>query len=179
MHRLFTGLAVPDPLVERLGTLRTSLPGARWRRDDQLHVTVHFFGEVHVEVAQEIDDRLLRLGGGSVEIALQGVGWFGRRAPRSIHARLAPSAALHQLASACRDIARRLNVPVRPEPFLPHITLAYCHDTPLEAVQRWSEGFLALRSEPFLIETFQLYESFRGGSRSRYQVQGDYRLNQP
>ena len=70
MHRLFAGLPVPEPLVERLRLLQTDLPGARWRRDDQLHVTLQFYGEVHQEVAEEIADQLGRVARPAVPLAL-------------------------------------------------------------------------------------------------------------
>jgi 2'-5' RNA ligase len=176
MHRLFTGLPVPEPLVERLRLLRTDLPGARWRREDQLHVTLQFYGEVHQALAEEIADQLGRVARPPVPLALQGVGWFGRREPQAIHARIAPNEALSDLARACRQIARRLNLKTGAEPFLPHITLAYCYGTPLAEVEAWSEDFFALRSEPVQIDAFNLYESFLGRARSHYQVQGHFRL---
>ncbi|MEM9054010.1 MAG: RNA 2',3'-cyclic phosphodiesterase [Pseudomonadota bacterium] len=177
MHRLFAAFPIPDLIAERLLTLNNDLPGARWRQRDHLHVTLHFYGEVDFEQAEEIANRLEALHSPPLQLEVSGVGWFGRKAPHNLHAVIAENPGLTALARDCRKIARTLGLKLEDRPFKPHITLAYCKDTPLDLVRDWSEAYQTLRTEPFLADQFHLYESFTGKHRqSQYVAQADYPL---
>lgn len=177
MHRLFAALPIPDDLAARLAPLVVDLHGARWRRREHYHVTLCFYGKVDGEIAHELADALETITGPAIPIELSGVGWFGRREPRALYARVAPNEALSALAQDCRKLARQFDLKLGQDPFTPHITVAYCNQSPLEAVMAWSEDFQILRSEPYLVGSFHLYESFTGHKRqSRYIAQADYNL---
>jgi len=177
MHRLFAALPVPDAIAERLEPLSVDIYGARWRRRDHYHITLCFFGEVDGEQAEALADALEQVRAPALELQLDGVGWFGRREPRALYARIAKNEELDAVAAACRKIARKFGLKLGQDPFLPHITLAYCHQTPIEAARAWSEDFQILNSAPFLVDSFHLYESFTGHKRqSQYVAQADYAL---
>ena len=177
MPRLFAALPVPDLIADRLDPLSVDMFGARWRKREHYHITLCFFGEVDGEVAEALADALEDVRAPALELELSGVGWFGRREPRALYARIRENAALSELAQACRKIARRHGIHLGQDPFKPHITLAYCNQTPLDAARAWSEDFQILRSEPFLVDRFHLYESFTGhGRQSQYVAQADYPL---
>ena len=177
MHRIFAALPVPSHISERLLPLRNDLPGASWRLAQHHHVTLQYYGDVQIEMAEEVAAALEQIQAPALELRLDGVGWFGRKEPRAIYARIGGLEALDQLANNCRKIAHRFGLKIDSKPFKPHITLAYCKDTPLEMVRAWSEDFQTLRSEPFLIDSFHLYESFTGHARqNRYEPQADYQL---
>lgn len=177
MHRLFAALPIPDDLAARLAPLAVELQGARWRRREHYHVTLCFYGKVDGEIANELADALESVRAPALRIELDGVGWFGRREPRALYARIRDNGALADLAEQCRKLARRFNVKLGQDPFLPHITVAYCNQSPLDAVRAWSEDFQILKSDPYLVDTFHLYESFTGHRRqSQYVAQADYAL---
>jgi len=112
-----------------------------------------------------------------LELQVEGVGWFGRREPRALYARLVQNPALDALAADCRKLSRQLGLKTDTAPYVPHITLAYCRHTPLEQVMRWSERYQSLRSQSFIAENFHLFESFtHPGKMSRYVIQEDYVL---
>ena len=177
MHRLFAALPVPDELADRLEPLSVDIHGARWRKRHHYHVTLCFYGQVDGEVANELADALEQVRAPSIELELSGVGWFGRREPRALYARVASTPALEDLANDCRKLARQFRINLGQDPFAPHITVAYCNQSPLEAVRTWSEDFQILKSDPVLVDTFHLYESFTGhGRQSQYVAQADYNL---
>ncbi|MEM8617164.1 MAG: RNA 2',3'-cyclic phosphodiesterase [Pseudomonadota bacterium] len=177
IHRLFAALPVPDTIAERLQALRTEMTGARWHWREHYHITLHFYGDVSAEIAEELANDLDDVRGPALDLSLSGVGWFGRREPRAVYARIAENEGLSRLAATCRKLARRYNLHLSKNPFRPHITLAYCKLTPLPEVMAWSEAYQTLRSEPFLIDQFSLYESFtRHRQRSTYVAQADYAL---
>ncbi|MEM9055048.1 MAG: RNA 2',3'-cyclic phosphodiesterase [Pseudomonadota bacterium] len=178
MHRLFAALPIPDEIADRLEPLQVDLHGARWRKREHYHITLCFYGGVDGEIAHEIANALEDVRAPALTLELSGVGWFGRREPRALYARVKESAELSDLASTCRKIARRFGLKLGQDPFQPHVTLAYCNQTPLELARTWSEDFQILKSDPFLIDTFHLYESFTGHRRqSQYVPQTDYRLS--
>lgn len=175
MHRLFAALSVPDHIADRLEPLSVEIHGARWRRREHYHITLCFYGQVDGETAHAIADELESVQSAAMELKLNGVGWFGRREPRALYARVAENDALSALAAQCRKIARKFDVKLGQDPFLPHITLAYCNQTPIEAARAWSEDFQILNTDGFLVDTFHLFESFTGHKRqSRYVRQADY-----
>ncbi|MEO0608523.1 MAG: RNA 2',3'-cyclic phosphodiesterase [Pseudomonadota bacterium] len=177
MHRLFAALPIPPLIADRLEPLSVEMLGARWRKREHYHITLCYYGEVDGEVAHAISDALETVRASSLDLELSGVGWFGRREPRALYARIADNEALSALASACRKTARALGLKLSQDPFKPHITLAYCNQTPLEAARAWSEDFQILNSDPFLVDRFHLYESFTGHRRqSQYVPQADYFL---
>lgn len=177
MHRLFAALPVPDQIAERLDPLAVDIHGARWRRREHYHITLCFYGSVDGETANAIADALESLSSPALDLQVEGVGWFGRREPRALYARVSENEALSALAGDCRKIARKFDLKLGQDPFLPHITLAYCNQTPLEAARAWSEDFQILKTDRFLVDEFHLYESFTGHKRqSQYVAQADYRL---
>lgn len=177
MHRLFAALPVSDEWAERLVALRGDLHGTRWRWREHFHITLHFYADVDRDVAEEIANAMERISAQPLELKLSGVGWFGRREPRALYARVTDSEPLSELARSCRRIARELNLKLSADPFIPHITLAYCNQTPLEDVRLWSETYQTLQTEPALFDRFHLYESFTSDRKpSRYVAQADYPL---
>jgi len=177
MHRLFAALPVPDQIADRLTPLAVEIHGARWRRREHYHITLCFYGSVDGETADAIADALDEIRAPALDLRVDGVGWFGRREPRALYARVAEDEGLSDLAARCRKIARKFDLKLGQDPFLPHVTLAYCNQTPLEAAMAWSEDFQILNTDRFLADTFHLYESFTGHKRqSQYVAQADYRL---
>ena len=94
MHRLFAALPIPDDLAMRLQPLAVDLYGARWRRREHYHVTLCFYGSVDGEIAEELANALDSVRAPAIPLELSGVGWFGRREPRALYARIAPNEAL-------------------------------------------------------------------------------------
>lgn len=177
MHRLFAALSIPDTIADRLEPLAADIYGARWRKREHYHITLCFFGQVGGETAHGIADELETVRGPALELQIQGVGWFGRREPRALYARIAENEALTAVSAQCRKIARKFDLKLGQDPFVPHITLAYCNQTPIEAARAWSEDFQIFNTNAFLVDSFHLYESFTGHKRrSRYEAQADYRL---
>ncbi len=43
--RLFTALALPEPVRAELRQICCGLPGARWEQPEQFHLTLRFIGE--------------------------------------------------------------------------------------------------------------------------------------
>lgn len=176
LHRLFAALPVPEEIAEPLLDLQKDLSGASWRPLENFHVTLRFFGELDTVTAREIDHELSLIEAPQMQLEVSGMGWFGRREPFAVWARILQDPALTRLAGACERAARRLGLPPEKRPFRPHITLAYLHGTPLHEAMAWTERHQTWRAGPFWADRFHLYESHMGKGPSRYVAEAEYPL---
>jgi RNA 2',3'-cyclic 3'-phosphodiesterase len=177
MLRLFAALPVPPALCQPLLMLQKNLTGARWRPEENFHITLCFYGEISEAQAHDLDDLLGDIESPPFTVALEGAGWFGRREPTAVWARVRETDELAGLAARCERAARRLNIRLEKRPFTPHVTLAYCQGTPLEDARAWSERHQGFRPEPWQADQFHLYASYaRANGPSRYVAEADYPL---
>lgn len=176
MHRLFAALPVPEDIALPLTDLQEGLAGASWRPMENFHITLRFFGEIERVTARDLDELLGEIEAPQMQLRIDGMGWFGRRQPTVVWARIAEHEDLSRLARACERMARRLGLPPERRPFRPHITLAYCHDTPLSEAMAWAERHQTYEDGPFWADRFHLYESHMGNGPSRYVAEADYPL---
>lgn len=180
MLRLFAALPVPPEVSRPLLKLQKDLPGASWRPEENFHITLCFYGDLNHSAARDLDELLGEIEAPVLGLALEGAGWFGRREPTAVWARVRESDELRGLASACERAARRLGIPLERRPFTPHVTLAYCHGTLLEEARVWTERHQTYRSEIWQAGGFHLYSSHsRAGGPSRYVPEADYPLIGP
>lgn len=177
MYRLFAALPVPEDLWDRLTALQDDLPGANWRPEENFHITLRFFGELSHSQARDLDDLLGEIRCAPFEVVLEGTGWFGRREPTAVWARVRESDELRSLSSQCERAARRLGLEPDRRPFTPHVTLAYLNGTSLEDARRWMEKHHTFRGADFTADRFHLYSSHaRKAGPSRYEAEADYVL---
>lgn len=177
MMRLFAALPVPSEVSAPLRKLQKDLPGARWRPEENFHITLCFYGEISHNTARDLDELLGEIQAPAMNLSVEGAGWFGRREPTAVWARVRDTDELRGLASSCARAARRLGLRLERHPFTPHITLAYCSGTPLDEARTWSERHQPFRSEPWQATHFHLYSSrARAGGASLYVPEADYPL---
>ena len=74
--RLFVAIDLPETVKERLAMICCGLPGARWVKPEQLHLTLRFIGEVNGDRFLDIRDNLMEVSSESFPLQLQGVGFF-------------------------------------------------------------------------------------------------------
>lgn len=178
MLRIFVGLEIPDPLRERLALLQAGLPNVRWVAPGNFHVTLRFAGDIHEDVAADIDDELIRLSLPGFKLQLTGMGMFeGRGRVRAIWAGLAPSPPLERLQGKTEQACRRAGLAPEGRKFKPHVTLAWGHGVPLEMAARFVAENDGFRSEPFAVRRFCLYSSAGSGDTREYRVEAAYPLS--
>lgn len=177
MYRLFAALEMPAHTHQRLRDTQSDLFGAKWRPAANFHITLQFFGDVSRDQALDLDAKLADILSQPLQLSIEGTGWFGKRAPRAVWARIREDDSLRALASQCERVARRMGLPIDKHPYTPHITLAYLHDTPLDAAQDWCRQNQDLSISHINFETFHLFSSQTGGGKpSRYVAEADYVL---
>lgn len=177
MIRLFAALQIPEEIAGDLSVRQQGLPGARWRTQDTLHVTLAFYDQVSQPVAAEIDAGLKALISSPFEIELSGVGSFGEGGEvRAIWAGVADCEPLNRLARQAQTVGRRAGARMERRSFRPHVTLAYLKRPDPARVAAWVGRHNLLHSPPFRVTWFGLWSSWPSAEGSRYELEREYAL---
>ena len=159
MPRLFTAIALPAALADRLADLAMPLAGARWIEPQDMHITLRFAGDIDNPTAREFHAALSSIEEPAFSLKLSGFGAFGGQQPRTLWAGVAENPWLDALARANDRAARSAGLAHAKHPFRPHVTLARLKGTRPEAVARTLEHLGAFESAPFSVEEFLLMSS--------------------
>ncbi len=177
--RLFVALDIPEDLRDDLAILCNGIPGARWVRPENFHITLRFLGEIDGGQADDLHSLLTRIFAPGFELSLRGVGAFGDRSKtRSLWAGVEPNGALNHLRDKIESAAVRAGLHPEPRKFRPHITLARFRGggSAMPEIQDFITRNALLRSAPFQVDRFTLYQSFLSGEGSIYRAEADYDL---
>lgn len=176
MYRLFAALDVPTHIGEALQSISEKVSGSSWRPIENYHITLRFFGDIDAQMARALDEELAHIDAPQMQIRLREAGWFGSSEPHAIWAGVEKQEALTRLAGQCERAARRLGLPKEKRPFKPHVTLAYCHGTPLDEAISFAQKHAMLDLGPFWVDRFHLFSSWSGKGASRYVSEAEYPL---
>ena len=175
MHRLFVAIQPPPDVRDRLLAAMGGIAGARWQRDDQLHLTLRFIGEVDRHQGQDIAAALAGVRHAPFELALAQPGIFDRRGRiDSLWIGVTPHDQVRELHVRVDQALRRVGVAPDGRSFLPHITIArFSRGNGVGAA-----GFvpsIPLSSIGFRVEGFTLFESSLGSDGADYRPVEIYR----
>lgn len=178
MLRLFTALPIPWDVALTLKRRQTGLPGARWRPEEALHVTLAFYGEVSETQADDLAAELARIPPGGFDLELKGVGAFGdAHRSHTLWAGVVPNDRLTVLAGRCRTAAERAGIRMEPRVYKPHLTLAYLKtQTHPDRIGAWITDHNLLQSPAIRIDRFGLYSSLLSENGSTYELEREYPL---
>jgi 2'-5' RNA ligase len=175
MHRLFVAIRPPREIRERLLGLMGGVQNAHWQTDDQLHLTLRFIGEVDRHRAEDVASALAGIRHERFELALSGVGSFGKRGRGALWAGLVPQDQLKALHKKVDQACLRAGLEPDPRAYHPHITLARLGRSS-GAVEPFLKRWGGLASPPFEADGFCLYESRLGSEGASYTVAERYSL---
>ena len=178
MLRLFTAVPIPWDIAQTLKRRQTGLPGARWRPEEALHVTLAFYGEMSERQADDLAGELARIPVDPFDIVLKGVGARGdAHRAHTLWAGIEPSERLTVLAGRCKAAGERAGLRKEPRVYRPHLTLAYLKtQTNPDRIGAWVTGHNLLHSPPIRIDRFGLYSSVLTDSGSHYELEREYLL---
>ena len=159
MHRLFIAIRPPEEVRDLLIDAMDDSPALRWVGDEQLHLTLRFIGEVERPVANDIAAALDRIRSPAFELRVSGVGKFDKRNGGALWAGVEPKAPVAGLAAKVERALQQAGLEPEHRAFSPHITLARWNRRNSEAVDAFLTRNADLRSDPFEVDRFILFES--------------------
>lgn len=176
MHRLFVALR-PPAIIRRhcLDAIAGGPSGWAWQREDQLHVTLRFIGEVERPMAEDIAAALGSIRSSPVEFGLHGVGFFDQGRQGVLFARAVPREPLEALHKKVDRALLSAGLEPERRAFLPHITLARRRKSAIEP-STWLEAHAALSAPPEPVDKFTLYESHLGHDGPFYEPMAEFPL---
>lgn len=128
--RIFIGIKLNQPVHDQLEHFlkpfkKISTP-IQWVKQENIHLTLKFIGEVSEPKVQQISDALAHLEKFEqpLNIQLTGCGKFGRNDDLNIFwIGLAANPALLKLYSNIEEALAKLSIPRETRPFTPHLTV--------------------------------------------------------
>jgi 2'-5' RNA ligase len=168
MHRLFVALELPMAMRDVLLGAMGGVAGARWQRDDQLHLTLRFIGAVDRHRAADIAAALDGVRFEPLELALAGPGSFDRRGRiDTLWVGVSPAEGVSALAQRVNQALLRVGVSAETRAYVPHITIARL---PRGAGSISDFPARAIPTTVFRITGFALWESRLGHAGADYTV---------
>lgn len=128
--RAFLAIPLAWQLQESIRALQSDLqariPEARWTRPENLHLTLHFFGEIDQESLEKFKVSVLsvRRCKRPFQVEVKGLGAFPNpRRPRVIWLGLTPRDQLGELYRATQHCLHQAGLATESRPYSPHLTI--------------------------------------------------------
>jgi 2'-5' RNA ligase len=177
MHRLFVAIRPPEDVRDLLIDAMDDSPALRWVGDEQLHLTLRFIGEVERPLANDIATALAALHTPSFELRVSGVGKFEQRNGGALWAAVDPKPPVAALAAKVERSVQQCGLEPERRAFAPHITLARWNRRNAEAVDAFLRRNASLRSDPFEVDRFILFESKLSRHGAHYEQIASFPLD--
>jgi RNA 2',3'-cyclic 3'-phosphodiesterase len=179
--RLFVGIALPEPIRDRLALLESGIPGARWIRPENLHITLRFIGEVDGGAAHDIDAALAAVRARAFPLAFSGLGCFDRKGKvHTLWVGIEKSDALMRLQAKVESTLVRARLQPQRRKFKPHAAIARIRNglAPSHKIGAYLEANNRFAAGPFDVDRFILYRSHLGRDAPHYEALADYPLDE-
>jgi 2'-5' RNA ligase len=171
--RLFLALNLPPDLRRAVWTaaspFRDTLGDANWVRDDKIHLTLKFFGEVDSSAAPAMIEAVDRLAAGHAApvVRISGAGGFPNlKRPRVLWLGVDPEARLELLHHDVELAFDKLGFELEGKAFRPHLTVGRVRsriDAETAKALRAAAGRIRF-SDEFLAESIDLMQSVPGAT---------------
>jgi len=169
MPKLFTAIELPEPARAALASLQPPpTPGTRIVTPDQMHVTLHFFGEADVD---RVAAPLVKVRVPPFELTLRGVGRFASAEnTTTLWAGVEKGPGLLALHEAVGAAIVDAGFRKEQRPYNPHITLARCEaGTPARLPEEFCSKHATFALPAVPVSAFWLYSSTLIDGIPRYQ----------
>lgn len=176
MHRLFVAIRPPEDIRDLLVDAMDNSPDFRWQDDEQLHLTLRFIGEVDRPVADDLADGLSRIHAEKFELRIDDVGRFEQRNSGALWAGVEPKEPVAALAAKVERVCHKIGLEPERRAFHAHITLARWKGRRTREVAGFLESNRGLKSQPFEVAEFTLFESRLSRHGAHYEAVGTYSL---
>jgi len=159
MHRLFVAIRPPEPIRDLLIDAMDDSPELGWVKDDNLHLTLRFIGEVERPLGDDVAAALARIRAAPFALAIAGIGRFDRRNGGAVWAAVEPRPAVAALAAKVERACVSAGLEPERRAFHPHITIARWNRRSAAFADALVARNRGLASDPFEVDCFTLFES--------------------
>jgi 2'-5' RNA ligase len=128
-HRLFISLNIPGDIKNKIVDLRNSVivnkSNYKWEKEDKLHLTLKFIGDVEENLIEKIIDKISFLKEEKhFECELTGFGvFYQRKIPKILWAGININPDPSGIILNLNYELEQLNIPKEEKPFRPHLTI--------------------------------------------------------
>lgn len=171
MIRLFAGIELPYTAKSALLSRMGGVEGARWQNENQLHMTLRFFGDMDEPVAEDLVGALYGVDFDPVDIRIGGVGLFGKmHKPRLLYAGVARTGALETLFTKIDMAGQRVGLGADKRRFTPHVALSRFRNGKIGRLDDFIAANSDLSVPAFTAGFFSLFRSHLSEFGSHYEV---------
>ncbi len=175
--RLFTAIEFDDLIKSQLLDLRDNLHGLKWVRENQLHLTLRFIGNVDDGQAAILNQQFQKIQDSSLRLKIQGVGVFPDTSrARILWAGIVAERNLFALQEKIEEAIVKSGLEPETRAYHPHITLARIKYVDREILKNYLEKHREWSLETVYINSFHLVESTLNRDGSIYHNIGTYQL---
>ncbi len=180
MIRLFVAIELPGELKERLFAMGGGVPGAKWVRPENLHLTLRFIGEVAESRIGDIDAALAAVRSPAFDLTLADTGHFSsRRASRVWWVGVEKNEPLSVLQGKVEAACVGAGLAPEGRKFSAHITLARLNRAPSSKVSAFLGANAMFKAAAFRVTDFILFSSFLARGGAIHREEATYPLDAP
>ena len=177
MIRLFVGIDLPYAVRRDLYSICYGMPRVKWVKEEQLHLTLRFIGEVDDSLFADIRGSLKDVRMDAFSIKLKGLGYFPpRKNPRVLWVGMEPQGSMTILRNRVESVLVKIGLEPERRKFSPHITIARLKDAPISKVARFLEEHCLFSTTAFPVSDFYLYSSILTPKGAIHKVEAIYDL---
>lgn len=158
--RLFVAISLPVQLLAVIDALNPRLPGVRWTKPGNLHLTLGFLGNVAEDALCRLEQELSRVSAPAFDLEMRGVGTFGGRRPEVLWAGVGQGReALMLLHSQAGEAICAAGLAGESKAYHPHVTLARLRDVKASVIEPFLQRHADDVFGTFSVTSVELYSS--------------------
>jgi len=175
MARLFVGLELSPTIKKSLDFARGGVEGARWQRDEQLHLTLAFLGEVPAHMVRDVENALSYIDFQPFCLTLESVGMFGSVCqPKTLWTGVVDEEPLHHLHEKIMVALEAIGLTLDRRRYKPHVTLARFARRTQARIEDWLMLNGTLKSPEQQTSHFSLFSSRLTADGPSYLVEARF-----
>ena len=168
--RLFVAVDLPAAVTGLLVSIDPELPGVRWLRADQMHLTVSFLGNVGAIAEEALREKLAAIRFTSFFMPVAGIGTFPPKGKANVIWTAVGSGhpQLFHVYKRVQEAALAAGLEPDLRRWTPHITTARCQEVTVNSIRPFLKAQADLDAGMTRVESFTLYSSAPGPFGSAY-----------